>query len=154
MVRAAVLEALAGQPGAEAVLRKGVDDRTRQVRAAAIRALTSSAARGAWPLVEARLKDKDEWPQVVAEAVQFASALCIQAAAPALLELLRHGIKPDAWAPDADTALLALEALARLGGANAKSAFALAESSAAPQVFHTAVHAEKGRQRSACVAAR
>jgi len=73
MVRVAAIEALEAQPGAEAVLRKAIDDRTHQTRSAALRALTTIHARAAWPLIEPHLRDKDEWPDVLTESVHFAA---------------------------------------------------------------------------------
>jgi hypothetical protein len=146
MVRAASLEALASQAGAEQVLRAGLADRAHQVRAAAIRALTTAGARAAWPMVEQRLKDKDEWPEVVSEGVRFARALCIEGAAGALLDLLRKGIRADAFARDADVGLLAFEALAQLGGEPARAATAVAGASTAPEVFRSAVRTQASRK--------
>jgi HEAT repeat protein len=142
MVRAVSLEALAGQRGTESVLLKGVADRTHQVRAAAIRALSAAGARSAWPVVQQRLTDKDEWPEVQTEGVRFARTLCVREAAPALLDVVRRGIKPEAWAPDADLGLLAFEALSQLGGSEAKTAASLAGSSTAPAGFGQALRAQ------------
>jgi HEAT repeat protein len=146
MVRAAALDAVASQPGAEPVLRKGVGDASRIGRAAAVRGLTKARIRGAWPLVKARLEDKEEWPEVLTESVRFAAALCIREADEVLLRLLERGIKPDAWEPDADLAVQALEALLKLGGQAAKKATRLANSPTAAPSFRAAVEARPAGQ--------
>jgi hypothetical protein len=153
LVRAAALESLAAQPGNEAVLREGVADRNHQVRAAAVRALTTAHVRDAWPLVEQRLKSDGEWPEVAAESIRFAAALCIREAGPQLQAALQRGIKPDAWEPDVDNALLAFDALIRLGGADAKAALDTANLAIAPQVFKTAASTQQGKP-AACAAER
>lgn len=146
LVRAAALEAIAEQPGGLAVLRKGVGDAARVARAAAIRGLTRIHAREAWPLVKERLESKEEWPEVLTESVRFASELCVEDARNALLSLVRRGMKPDAWAPDAELGLLSFEALMRLGGDAAKSAVALTRTGAAPPSYRAAADAGRGKQ--------
>jgi hypothetical protein len=88
--------------------------------------------------VRQRLDDENEWPTVVTEAVQFARDLCIRDAAKPLLAVLRRGLKPNAWEPDVEVALVALEAVRHLGGDPAKSAIAMASSPAAPAGFKAA----------------
>jgi hypothetical protein len=146
MVRAAALESVAAQPGAEPVLRKGVGDASRIGRAAAIRGLITARVRGAWPLVAARLEDKEEWPEVLTEGVRFAADLCIREADKVLLRLLERGIKPDAWEPDAELGVQALEALLRLGGEAAKRATRLANSRTAPASFRAAIETRPAGQ--------
>jgi HEAT repeat protein len=138
MVRAASVERLTGAKAAEQVLERAVVDRAHQVRAAAIRALAIAGSRAAWPVVDARLEDPDEFPEVVAEAVQFARTLCVAQASPALLGLMRKGLKPDAPASDVDTSMLAFEALTQLGGTAAQSALALTKGAMVPSAFRTA----------------
>ena len=81
---------------------------------------------GAWPLVKRRLEDKEEWPEVLSEGVRFARELCVHQAGDTLIALMKRGLKPDAWEPDADLGLQALSALLQLGGEPAKSATRLA----------------------------
>ena len=145
LVRIAALEALANQTGNEAALVAGVGDCSRQVRAAALRLLTKVRAHDAWPAVEQRLKDQNEWPQVLAEAIRFADELCERRAAPQLLEVLQRGIKPDAWAPDADNAQLAMDALLHFGGESAKAALDNANSPLAPAAFKSAAQRGAGK---------
>jgi hypothetical protein len=151
LVRAAALESLATQPGNDAVLRKAIDDRNHQVRAAAIRAVTKARIRDAWPQVEPRMKHEGEWPEVIAEAIRFAAALCVREAAPELNAALQRGIKPDAWEPDLDNALLAFDALMRLGGAAAKTALETANHPISPEVFKTAARTQRDKP-AACAA--
>jgi HEAT repeat protein len=144
LVRAAALDAIAGQPGALPYLRKGVSDGARLARAAAIRGLTRVRSRQDWPLVKARIEDKEEWPEVLTEGIHFAGELCVTEARNSLLALVRRGMKPDAWAPDAELGLQAFEALQRLGGESAKSAIRLANSGAAPAAYRQAAEAPRG----------
>jgi hypothetical protein len=153
LVRAASIEALAMQPGNEDVMRKGVADRNHQVRAAALRALAAAHVRDAWPLVEQRLKSEGEWPEVAAEAIRFAANLCVREAGPQLQAALERGIKPDAWEPDVDNALLAFDALMRLGGDEAKTALQTANLPISPEVFKTAARTQQGKP-AACAAER
>jgi HEAT repeat protein len=153
LVRAAAIESLAAQPGNEEVLRKGVGDRSHQVRAAAVRALAAAHVRDAWPLVEQRLKSEGEWPEVAAEAIRFAANLCVREAGPQLQAALQRGIKPDAWEPDVDNALLAFDALMRLGGADAKAALDTANLPISPEVFKSAARTQQGKP-AACAAER
>ncbi len=153
LVRAAAVDALASQAQGEKALRQSVMDKAHRVRAAALRALAKAGARDAWALVEQRLNDPNEWVEVKTEGVKLAEALCIQQSADALLGLLRKGIRPDAWAPEADLALLAFEALGNLGGEAARKAVALASSPEAPAAFKTAVHTQATR-KPACGTAR
>jgi HEAT repeat protein len=137
-VRIAALEALASQRGTEALVQRGVADPSRLVRASAVRMLAKAHAQSAWAAVERRLADADEWPQVVAESIRFADSLCERRATKPLLAVLQRGIKPDAWAPDADNAQLALGTLLRFGGDAAKSARDLAASQGGPDALKAA----------------
>jgi hypothetical protein len=141
MVRIAALDALAGRPAATGVVKSAVADRSHSVRAAAIRALTASAARDSWPLVDARLRDAREWQDVQAEGVRFAATLCIRESTDTLLGLLRSGSQLGSAAPDLDLGLLAFDALRRLGPDSAKQALAIASEPAAPVALKTAARA-------------
>ena len=150
MVRAAALDALGGQEGAASVLLGGVSDSAHQVRAAAIRGLSRSGARDAWPKVKARLEDAEEWPEVLTEAVAFTGALCIAEGHKSLLALVRRGSKPDADAKDAELGVAALDVMRRLGGEAERSALAIAGSPAAPPAYRGAAsHPLPAEQRCA-----
>jgi hypothetical protein len=142
MVRIAALDALAERPAAAGVVKAAVADRSHSVRAAAIRALTTSAARDSWPLVNARLRDPNEWPDVQAEAIRFAATLCVRESTETLLGLLQAGIQLGSPPPDLDTALLAFDALRKLGPESAKKALAIANQPAAPAVLKSAARAQ------------
>jgi hypothetical protein len=152
MVRAAALEALADQNGSRQALELGLDDRTHQVRAAAVRSLERAGSRASWPAVAKRLEDKDEWSEVKTEVVHFARTFCIQEAAGPLLGLLRKGMSPDAGTEDADLALVAFEAVSQLGGEPARKARAMAGSASAPDAFKASAAAQASRKPE-CTAA-
>jgi len=122
MVRLAALLAL-GEAGAA---RAALDDDVALVRAAAIELLTRLGERGAREAVEARLTDREEWPEVVRAGLSYVEALCLEASGPALAAVVRRGAREGAWAPDVDSALAALAIALRLGG----EAAALAEEAA------------------------
>jgi hypothetical protein len=149
VVRAAALDALSEFPGAEPLLRRGVADSAHQARAAAIRGLTKARVTTAWPLVKNRLEDHDEAPDVLADAVQFARALCIADAARSLASLLRRGAEPDASSYESDVGLLALGALIDLGGEPAAAALKTARGRAAPTGFR-AVAEKLAAQPTVC----
>ncbi len=119
LVRIAALDELRDEPGSAELLTSAVDDRTAVVRAAAIRGLRRQRTTAAWPKIGPHVLKSDEYPEVIAEGIGFAKALCIQDAGAALQEVVTRGLKPDAWPPDVDLALSALEALVALGGEHA-----------------------------------
>ena len=143
MVRAAALDAVALLPGAEAVLRSGLQDRRHVVRAAAMRGIRRAKLRAAWPLVLARLTSDKEWPDVTSEAVGYVRELCVHDGAEALLALVQRGAKPNAWEPDVGLALEALDALGALGGDEAEQARAIASSPLAPAGFRETARRSK-----------
>ncbi|RLB47373.1 MAG: hypothetical protein DRJ42_25550 [Deltaproteobacteria bacterium] len=132
MVRAGATEALAEASGALPVLRAAAGDRSKRVRAAAVRALTTRRERSAADVVAGRLEDADEWPMVIEAAIAYASELCVPALVDPLVTVLRRGLRPDAWAPDIDSAVLAIGALRDLGGPDAAAAIRSATSERAP----------------------
>lgn len=149
MVRVAAIEAIALQPGAEKVLREAVGDRRRRVRAAAIDGLARAGVKSAWPLVEEKLTDDEEWPEVASAAVRYVRTLCVREAEDALLATLERGMRPDAWEPDVRLALEAFGALAALGGEGARRARTLATTPAAPEGFRATAR-RASRERPAC----
>jgi hypothetical protein len=99
------------------------------------------------------MKHEGEWPEVIAESIRFAAGLCVREAGPQLQAALQRGVKPDAWEPDVDNALLALDALMRLGGPDAKAALETANLPISPEVFKTAARTQQEKP-AACAAER
>ncbi|MBW2462094.1 MAG: HEAT repeat domain-containing protein [Deltaproteobacteria bacterium] len=138
MVRAGATQALAEASGALPILRAAAGDRSKRVRAAAVLALTTRGETGAADVVAARLEDADEWPVVIEAAIAYASELCVPALVDPLVTVLRRGLRPDAWAPDIDSAVLAIGALRDLGGSDAAAAIRSATSERAPEPIRAA----------------
>jgi hypothetical protein len=130
MVRVAALEALAHRPEEIATLRDRLRDASPMVRERAIQLLTERQDRDAWPLLAPIFADADEWPRVIAAALDFVSALCIADATEAIVSVLRRGAREGAWAPRVDVAVQALRVARRLGGETATQAIAIATQSA------------------------
>lgn len=139
LVRAAAIEALVGIPRALPILRVGVDDPARRVRAAAIEGLSTSGDEAAWPRVEARMTDDDEWPEVIAAGIRFAQGRCSTDAVPALAAVIERARRPEAWAPDVDLAVVAIDALVAIGGPEAEAALTRAGEELAPPPLRAAV---------------
>ena len=86
------------------------------VRTAAIRGLRRQRVVAAWPAIAAHVEAAQEYPEVIAEGIGFARAFCVQDASAALQAVATRGLRPDAWGPDQELGLRALEALGSLGG--------------------------------------
>ncbi len=138
LVRSAAVSGLAAHPEAQPVILAAVGDRSALVRAAAIHALGSQHAVSAWPTIAPHADDAKEYPEVIAEAVAFAKAQCVKSAGPALQQVVVRGLRPDAWGPDQDLALRALEALSALGGESASWAAQRAKGSNLPEPVRAA----------------
>jgi hypothetical protein len=136
------------------VLRAALADSAHRVRAAALHGLAHAGAREAWPQVKALLEDKQEWPEVLTEAVAFSGALCIAEARKPLLSLLRRGAEPDADAKDADLGEAALDVLRRLGGEAERSALAIAASPASPAALRAAAQHPLAKEQRCGASAR
>ncbi len=120
LVRARAIEALAPSSSPVGPLRQAVGDAAMSVRVAAIEALRARRDRASWNRIAHRLTDDGEWPEVVAAGIRFAKELCVPEATSALGVVLRRGSDPRAWAPDVESAALALDALASLGTDDAR----------------------------------
>jgi HEAT repeat protein len=131
LVRAAALAVLPDGSSGRAAMLDGLYDHSPVVRAAAIRALRRVHAADAWKKIEPIVLNAEEYPDVIGEGVGFARALCVEAAAESLQDVVKRGLRPNAWTADQELAFGALEALTHLGGANAKWAL---QRSAAPNV--------------------
>jgi HEAT repeat protein len=147
MVRAAAVLALAARPSARATIAQALKDQSSQVRVAAIAALTQAGARDAFGLVEERLRDEHESPEVVAAAIELVRTLCLSQGKDALLARLARGLTPHATSSDAELAAQAFDTLIDLGGASAEAALAAAKSEVVPPGFRT--RATQARERLA-----
>ena len=152
LVRVSAVQQLMPQRRARDVLRAALGDANESVRAAAVGAIARADDRGAWPLIAARLADDAEWPIVIAAGLEYARALCTQDVREAVLAVLQRGLRDDAWAPDADMAVLALETATMIGGALADDARHLAERSAAPEALRDAARRLRERAPQSCAA--
>jgi HEAT repeat protein len=149
MVRASATSALGGSAEARPVVRAALGDRAQVVRAAAVRASIEAEDRGALDRVAQRLTDEDEWPEVIEAGIAYARELCLTALIDPLVAVLRRGMRPDAWAPDVDSAVLAVQALGLLGGQDARSALRSALSESAPGAIRAAA-ARAEREPGGC----
>jgi len=138
MVRGAATEALASVPDARPILLASLGDRAQSVRAAAVRALTARGDRSAAEAIGERLGDDDEWPEVIQASIAYARAVCVQSLVDPLVGVLRRGMRPNAWAPDVDLAVLAVQVLGVLGGEDAEAAVRSASSPSADGAIRAA----------------
>ncbi|HKP55185.1 MAG TPA: HEAT repeat domain-containing protein [Polyangiales bacterium] len=120
LVRAAALTALPDAAAARSAMLESLADSSPVVRAAAIHALRRVHAADAWPKIEPLVANTEEYPDVIEAGVAFARALCLDRAAPTLQEVVKRGLRPEAWTADQELAQSALEALTHLGGEHAK----------------------------------
>jgi hypothetical protein len=126
LVRLAALDALAETAVGRDRLRAAIGDVAPSVRRRAIELLTRLGDRTAWPDVEARLRDPDEWPSVLEAAVGYVDALCVEDAGESLQAVIRRGARQGAWEPDVEVAVRALRVALRLPGTTATEARILA----------------------------
>jgi HEAT repeat protein len=131
LVRAAALGVLPDAGGGRGAMLEALHDPSPVVRTAAIRALRRVKAKDAWAAIEPLVMNAEEYPDVIGEGIGFARALCLAASAPTLQDVVKRGLRPNAWTADQELAFGALEGLTHLGGANAKWAL---QRSAAPNV--------------------
>lgn len=119
LVRQAALEKLPDGPESRRWFESALKDRTAVVRASAIAALARVRSAESWPLIQPLLDNPEEYPEVLAQGIAYARALCLHAAAPSLRNIVTRGTKPDAWNADQELALSALETLSAFGGQEA-----------------------------------
>ncbi len=141
LVREAGIRALVAFPRALPILRVGVDDPSRRVRAAAIHGLRTQADERAWPRIEARMNDDGEWPEVISAGVHYARTLCLASSVPTLRTLVDRGHRAGAWAPDVDLAVAAIDALLAIGGAEADGVIRTAQAENSPPLIRAAARA-------------
>jgi hypothetical protein len=152
MVRVAALDALANREGSRALLRAAIGDDAQSVRRRAIEHLTRLGDREAWSVIDARLRDRDEWPGVIEAALGYVEALCVREAGEALHEVIRRGARPGAWEPDVEAAVRALRIALRLGAAIAEQARAIAGRGG--EALRAALQRAAREPPAACIAAR
>jgi HEAT repeat protein len=131
LVRAAALTALPDAAASRSAMLDALKDPSPIVRSAAIHALQRVHAADAWPSIEPLVANSEEYPDVIEAGVAFARALCLTRAGSTLQDVVKRGLRPEAWTADQELALGALEALTHLGGEYAKWA---AQRTAAPIV--------------------
>jgi hypothetical protein len=120
LVRSAALQALPDSDASRSTMQEALRDRSPIVRAAAIRALRRVRAGQAWPAVQPLVANAEEFPEVISDGIAYARALCLAAASGTLQDVVKRGLRPEAWTADQELALGALEALTQLGGEHAK----------------------------------
>ncbi len=150
LVRAAALHALPDSAPARAVMLEALRDPSPIVRAASIRAQRRVHAADAWTSIEPLVANSEEYPEVIGEGVGFARALCLDRAAESLKDVVKRGLRPEAWTADQELALAALEALTHLGGAHAQWALQRTAAPMVPPSVRTAA-ARAVSQGTACV---
>ena len=126
LVRTAALDAIADREAERGAVVAALEDDAQMVRRRAVDHLTRLADRSAAGAVAARLADANEWPIVIESALLYVETLCVADAGPAVLEVLRRGIRPNAWEPHVEAAERALHVAQRLGGETAAGARTLA----------------------------
>jgi hypothetical protein len=122
MVRAAAVASLRDEADAVPVIVAAVDDPMSLVRAAAIEVLTAASHDQGWDRIHRRLRDRNEWPQVTAHAIEYVAAHCRADAVDTLLALVTRAAPANASTEDLNHAARAIEALRTLGGPDAKAA--------------------------------
>lgn len=145
MVRRAAVEALWDRGSHVDVVRGAIRDRSPRVREAALAAVTRRMDRAAWPLVRARLLDRDEWPEVTVAALGFVRALCVTEAEEAVAAVLERGLAPSAWQPDVDVAAVAADVALALGGPSAEVARGFATRPDAPAALRAVAQRHTGQ---------
>jgi HEAT repeat protein len=120
LVRAAALNALPDGASSRSAMLELLRDPSPIVRGAAINALRRVKAADAWPAIQPLVANNEEYPDVIEAGVAYARALCLERAAPTLQDVVKRGLRPEAWTADQELALGALEALTHLGGEHAK----------------------------------
>lgn len=122
MVRAEAVMSLRSEPAATPVIIAAVDDPMSEVRAAAIRALTGATHGEGWDRIDAHLRNRNEWPQVTAAAIEYAAAHCRIDAVDALVGVVRRAATPSALTDDINNAAQAIVALRVLDTPEARAA--------------------------------
>ncbi len=138
MVRAAIVTEVATPNESRTLRSAALKDAAPQVRIAAIAATERLGDTSLWLEIGPLVRSNNEWPAVIGAAIQLASTRCITDATPDLRVVLKRGLKPDAWAPDVDLAMQAIDTLGRFGTADAKALLRAAQSPEQPPAVRDA----------------
>jgi HEAT repeat protein len=120
-VRARVVSLAGRLPDADAValLRAGAVDESLGVRLAAMEVAAGVSADEVSAVLEERLADEEEHPELLAAAARASGRRCQLSAVPLLYEVLRRGAEPLAHAEQIEAAVSAARAMGRIGGQEA-----------------------------------
>ena len=124
MVRASAVTSLRSEGDALPVVVAAVDDSMSVVRVAAIDALVPRAHDEGWDRIHARLRAKNEWPNVTAAAIEYVVAHCRTDAAESLFRVVMRASSANALTEDLNNAARAIEALRALGTPEAEAVIA------------------------------
>lgn len=122
MVRAEAVASLRSEPVATPVIVAAVDDPMSEVRAAAIEVLTGVSHNKGWARIHAHLRNRNEWPQVTAAAIDYVVAHCRSDAVDALFAVVRRAASPSVLTGDLNNAAQATVALRTLNSPEAEAA--------------------------------
>jgi len=115
-VRVVGLAGRLGEDHGVALLRAAAVDESLSVRLAAMEVAGGLPAGGIDAIVEERLADGEERPELLAAAARAAGRRCQASAVPLLYEILRKGAEPLAHGEDIEAAVAAARAMGRIGG--------------------------------------
>jgi len=104
---------------AAVLLRAAAGDASVTVRLAAMEVAGGVPGSGVDALIEERLADAEEQPEVLEVAALSAGRRCQSSAVPALFEVLRRGAEPLAHAEEIEAAVAAARAMGAIGGERA-----------------------------------
>jgi hypothetical protein len=121
-VRSAAVESLGREEDAVPIVVAAIDDSMSAVRATAIEVLARAPHDAGWDRVHARLRARDEWPEVTEAAIGYAAAHCRADAAETLFRVVMRSASSQARTDDLNNAAHAVEAL-RILGTPAANAF-------------------------------
>lgn len=122
MVRAEAVTSLRSEPVATSVIVAAVDDPMSEVRTAAIEVLTGVSYDQGWARIHAHLRNRNEWPPVIAAAIDYTIEHCRTDATEALFAVVRRVASSSALTDDINNAAHAVVALRTLDTPEAEAA--------------------------------
>ncbi|MEZ4326358.1 MAG: HEAT repeat domain-containing protein [Polyangiales bacterium] len=137
-VRAAAVTALGMDEGARELLVGALGDPKARVRLAAIEAFRTAGDGRAAEAVAARLARENELATVQRAAARYLGEVCAVAHVQTLLDAVARGRRPNAYEPDVETAVVAVAALARLGGPDVLAQLAALRDGGPPEAIRAA----------------